>query len=155
MSNRPCCYIIQLKEHLWSMLQYVKIGPIAIFNREDAQALSRILKTEAVYFEVNDSACYSIYFHYNLGSLIESLDYVELSGRNGYYEFYSEVRSLDYNISNQEALRIAQDFFMSNNIYPVEVWWPTYSRVKRGEDVMFNFSGLDERHVERADYLEL
>ena len=107
------------------MLQYVKIAPIrAILNREDAQALSRVLNTEAVYFEINDISCYLIYFYYNLGSLIESLDYVELSERGSYYEFYSEIRSLDYEIDGQEAFDITQDFFVSSNIYPIEIGWP-------------------------------
>lgn len=155
ISSRPCCYVIQLKGHPWSMLQYVRIAPVAIFNREDAQALSRILGVETVYFEVNDSACYSIYFYYNLGGLIERLDYVELSGRDGYYEFYSEARSIDYDIDDQEALQISQNFFLSNEIYPVEIYWPKYPCVKREDEVIFGFDGLDRRHVKRADYLEL
>lgn len=156
ISNRPCCYVIQLKGHHWSMLQYVKIAPIrAIFNREDAQALSRILNTEAVYFEINDISCYLIYFYYNLGSLVESLDYVESNRRGSYYEFYSEVRSLDYEIDGQEAFQITQDFLVSSNIYPIEINWPKWPLLTSEEEVMFNFNGLDKGDVKRADYLVL
>ncbi|MGD1953488.1 MAG: hypothetical protein ACFB14_28160 [Leptolyngbyaceae cyanobacterium] len=155
LRNRACCYSIQLSGHVWSILQYVGSAPVpAIFNREDAQAISRILNSEAIFFRFSDTGTYLKYFYYGLGALLESLDYIELPNK-AYYEFYSEYRSLDFEVTRDDASLVVNDFFYNKEIYPIEITWKGTGPFVAGDNVLFEFTLLDIKDVVQADYFEI
>ncbi|MDV3348135.1 hypothetical protein SPB21_04355 [Leptothoe sp. ISB3NOV94-8A] len=155
LGNRACCYSIQLTGHGWSALQYIKVAPVlAIFNREDAQAISRFLSSEAVFFEFSDTGTYLNYFYYRLGALLERLEYVEISNK-AYYEFYSEYRSLGFDVTRDDAFLVANDFFYNKGIYPIEITWKGIGPFVAGDNVLFEFTRLDIKDVVQADYFEI
>ena len=162
---RPCCYVLQLKGHTWTFVQYIPMGLQGqwsirpsirmAFNREDALALSRILETESVFLEYSSTGGYLKYFYYSLGAMVESLDYIDSRGsKEGYYEFESQICDLYSHIEPYEASLIAKRFFLSRDILVFEVIWPSLDGHTPGEEIRFSFTEISEEDVKRADYLE-
>ena len=168
LGSHPCCYVLQLKGHPWSIVQYIPLDRQVpwveqsfrhsirmALNREDALALSRVLETEAVFFEYSDTGVYLRYCYYNLGAIIESLDYIEpRDGTRCYYEFESQIYSPDFKIEPHDASLVANRFFLYKDIYVLEVRWPSLDGHRAGDQVRFSFTGISKEDVQRADYLE-
>ena len=102
------------------------------------------------------------YFYYSLGALLERLEYVELSNK-AYYEFYSDYRSLGFDVTRDDAFLVANDFFYNKEIYPIEIIWNYIDLLAARDkfilfedrDILFEFTGLDVKDVVRADYFEI
>lgn len=142
--------VFQFRGHPWTLISEINFVPYRTpLNNKDAQTLSRLLQSRAIYYRVSDTSGYIGYELYENGSSIEKLS----SEEEIYLEFQSQRCQLKpEDIGN--AYNFVYDFMLEQDVYIPALFRVVnqqgYLRLKGPE-----LENLVQNDFERLDYIAL
>jgi hypothetical protein len=105
--------VFQFRGHPWTLVYEVNFVPRYIpLEKKDAQTLSRLLNTHAIYYQVSDTSGYIGYDFYENGTCMEMLYFEEGSS----LQFQSQSRQLKTEDIG-DAYSFTYDFMMEQDVY--------------------------------------
>jgi len=105
--------VFQFREHPWTLIYEVNFLPHRIpLEKKDAQTLSRLLQTRAIYYQVSDTSGYIGYDFYENGTCMEMLYFEEGS----FLQFHSQSRQLKAEDIG-DAYSCTYDFMLEQDVY--------------------------------------
>lgn len=138
-SQRENLFIFQFRSHTWTIIQspYWEVYSFEHHFEKEAQLLSRLLDTKALFYQRNDTASYIGYHLYEKGESVERLYFSEDDNPNkkqqdedyilGMYQFFSQLCQLEEEYILLNAYNIVDDFLEKQDIYiPNLSWDDTY-----------------------------
>ncbi len=142
--------VFQLRGHSWTLISEMDFVPHRTpLKNKDAQTLSRLLQTRAIYYRVSDTSGYIGYEFYENGTFIEMLSAEE----EIYLEFESQSRPLKPEEIGS-AYIFVYDFMLEQDVYIPALFRVVnqqgYLRLKGPE-----LEDLVRNDFERLDYIAL
>jgi hypothetical protein len=149
--NQDSTFVFKLQEHLWSIIFKASLlSNKSILLCEDAQSLSRILSTDAIYYRGSDTMGISHYHFFSNGISAEKFHY-----EDGTAEFHSLLRQID--VSEIRAYNFTNDFIQEQNAYVPLLMLGNYPEDEKefvpGNRTILRFENLSPSEVARMDYL--
>lgn len=164
-----CFIVYQLKKHPWTL---IKIENCELSERylncQDAQKLSKMLQTKAIFYSVIDNPI-NIYYHlYIHGNSIEKFNFcyeyedadeeLDISDEDeldtqGIYKFESKLRQIKNSDIEDEFIFI-DAFFKEHDAYvpPLDT---VCESGKTGRKVTLKIGGFQHKDLERMDYISV
>ncbi len=161
--QRENLFIFQLRSHFWTIIQSPYWGVYSFQHHfeEEAQLLSRLLDTKALFCQRSDTASYIGYHLYEKGESIERLYFSEDSDLNrdpqdkdyipGMYQFSSQLRQLQEEYILLNGYRIVNKFLEEQALYIPDLIWD--DTCQKGQQVTVRIRNLDQKSFDRIDYL--
>ena len=156
--------VFRLQGHPWTLIRELPIKKYNVLLEEkDAQSLSSLLGTKAMFYQVSDTASNIGYYLYNCGELMEKLFYTseceeeldeedeDEETNHGTYQFQSQLRSIKVEkIKNPYSF--IENFFWQQDVYIPALYTRMIFRVgQRFSLQMKEINQPDE--LERMDYM--
>jgi hypothetical protein len=140
----PSYLVYQLRGHIWTIVDCYH-GQARMVP-DHAKALSKTLKTKAIFYGNSDTAGVTAYELFDNGKLLEHFEL----GDDG-VNFTSDLRNVDAPDDDTEVYDFVDEFFKSHNAFAPS--WSVYLggwNQKPGQRVQMQ---MDGKAVERVDFL--